>query len=274
MIRVIGLILSACLSASAHAAEPTLTLITPKKTVSFTRAELVQRAESKPLVIDYDATYKKQKMSYQVVPVTALFEGLGISKESIIQFKCLDGYSAPLETEFLFNESPRGSRAYIAIEDPAHPWPGVKGGKATAGPFYLVWKDPKLSDVGQEQWPFQLAAFEVKAPLRETFPRIMPALSASKQVHRGLKLFVKSCFACHTVNHAGESQMGPDLNVPYNPTEYLKADFLRKLIRDPQSLRHWPQAKMLGFTKEALSDAQLDDLLAYFRHMAGRKSTH
>ncbi|MNN34684.1 hypothetical protein D3C81_1484990 [compost metagenome] len=51
----------------------------------------------------------------------------------------------------------------------------------------------------------------------------------------------------------------------------MRADLLRRYIRDPQALRHWPQARMPGFSESALSEAQLDHLLAYLRHMAGRK---
>ncbi len=30
-----------------------------------------------------------------------------------------------------------GARAWLAIEDPAHPWPPLSAGKHSAGPFYL-----------------------------------------------------------------------------------------------------------------------------------------
>ena len=85
-------------------------------------------------------------------------------------------------------------------------------------------------------------------------------------------MFQRTCLACHTLNGAGASQLGPDLNIPYGPTEYLRADLLRAYLRDPQSLRRWPQAKMPGFTRQALPDADLDAVLAYLRHMAGRKA--
>jgi hypothetical protein len=47
---------------------------------------------------------------------------------------------------------------------------------------------------------------------------------------------------------------------------------LRHLIRDPQSLRWWPNARMSAIDEKTLSDAQLNDLLAYFHHMTKRKS--
>jgi len=77
--------------------------------------------------------------------------------------------------------------------------------------------------------------------------------------------------ACHRLNTAGDSQFGPDLNVPHNPTEYFAAGFLRRYIRNPQHLRRWPQGRMPGFAEAVLSDAELAQLLDYLRHMAGRK---
>ena len=48
-------------------------------------------------------------------------------------------------------------------------------------------------------------------------------------------------------------------------------DALRRLIRDPQSLRRWPAAKMPAFDVAMLSDRELNDVLAYLRYMANRK---
>jgi hypothetical protein len=47
--------------------------------------------------------------------------------------------------------------------------------------------------------------------------------------------------------------------------------FLRKLVRDPASVRNWEQRIMPGFAPSALSDAKLEDLLAYLRQMAKQR---
>jgi hypothetical protein len=74
------------------------------------------------------------------------------------------------------------------------------------------------------------------------------------------------------MNQAGSASAGPDLNLPMNPTEYLTDAGLRALIRDPRSVRVWPEQRMPGFAEEDLSDEELGLILAYLSHMAGRKS--
>ena len=73
------------------------------------------------------------------------------------------------------------------------------------------------------------------------------------------------------MNGGGESMTGPDLNVPYNPTEYFRPEALRRIIRDPQALHRWPEGKMPAFDSKSLPDRELAELIAYLRHMADHK---
>jgi cytochrome c1 len=57
-----------------------------------------------------------------------------------------------------------------------------------------------------------------------------------------------------------------------NPTEYFTDAGLRALIRDPRSVRVWPEQRMPSFAEEDLSDEELGLILAYLRHMADRKN--
>jgi mono/diheme cytochrome c family protein len=136
-----------------------------------------------------------------------------------------------------------------------------------------VWTDPQAGNISPEQWPFEVASIKRMAPVAERFPALLPdpALKADDPVNLGFALFQKNCLACHRLNGAGDAQFGPDLNIPYSPTEYFAADFLKRYIRDPQSLRQWPQAKMPGFSAEVLPEGDLQMLVGYLKHMAGRK---
>jgi hypothetical protein len=95
-------------------------------------------------------------------------------------------------------------------------------------------------------------AFEVKGRLQDLYPKIFPKHQEDARVVRGLKLFQQTCLACHTLNREGPSQVGPDLNLPLNPTEYFKESILPQYIRNPKSVRSWEGSKMPGFSRPGL----------------------
>lgn len=237
----------------------------------YRSSELLQRKDVRDITIPADVAFK-QTMHYRAIPLTALLAG--IAPGDHLQFVATDGFTAEIPAAAILNR--RGARAWLAIEDPAHPWPALAENKAGAGPFYVVWTNPQAAGISPEQWPYQLAIIRKLDSVAARFPAIVPAalLPAGGEVQRGFAVFQRTCFACHTLNGEGDARLGPDLNIPYNPTEYLRADLLRAYIRNPQSLRRWPQAKMQGFpTQQSLSDADLDALLAYLKYMAQHKAT-
>ena len=253
--------------------EPTLTLVTKTGKKIFTISELLKRKDVETVIVENDPVYPGQKMEYVALKVTSLFDQIELDDDAVIQFKTLDGFSAPVSRQRLLNTSSTESIAYIAMELPDKKWPPMKPGKPSAGPFYLIWKNPELSHISSEEWSYMLAAFEVKDSLETTYPEIFPSnkLSADDPVTKGFRLFVKNCFACHTMNKVGASGIGPDLNVPMNPVEYFRTAALKKLIRNPQAVRHWPNGRMKGFKPDILSDEDLSHLIAYLEHMSKRR---
>lgn len=236
----------------------------------FQTGELLKRAVD--VTIPDDVAFRRP-MHYRAVPLLSLLPGLQPGQH--LQFVARDGFVAEIPAGVLLNS--KGSKAWVAVEDPAHRWPGIAENPNGAGPFYLVWTNPGAAHISPEQWPFELASIRALSGVDARFPAIVPdsALPADSPVRHGFAVFKRTCFACHTLNGEGDSKLGPDLNIPYNPTEYLRADLLRGYIRNPQSLRHWPQARMLGFpTQASLSDADLDAVLAYLRYMSKHKVTH
>ncbi|UVM54537.1 cytochrome c [Pseudomonas sp. B21-012] len=231
-------------------------------------AELLAHPLAQDIQIENDVSYKRT-MHYRAVPLAVLLQG--VQADDHLQAIALDGFAAEMPAAPLLKDVP--ARAWLAIEDPARPWPALAKGKPGAGPFYLVWTDPQAGRISPEQWPFQVASIRRLAAVAERFPAMRPApgINADNPVNQGFAVFQKNCLACHRLNGAGDAQFGPDLNLPHNPTEYFQADFLRRYIRDPQSLRQWPQAKMPGFAAAVISDSELDALLAYLAHMATRK---
>ena len=258
-----------CLALPATAAELKVDL--GHGVITYRTEILLKRRDARDISVPGDIAFHRT-MHYRAVPLTALLEGIG--PDDHLQFVAGDGFAAEIPAALLLNT--QGSTAWLAIEDPFRPWPALDKNRGSAGPFYVVWTRPQAARVGPEQWPYQLARIRKLGGVTERFPAILPdpSLPVDSDVRRGFAVFQRTCFACHTLNGQGDSKLGPDLNIPHNPTEYLRADLLRAFIRNPQSLRQWPQAKMPGLDTHALSDADLDAVLAYLRHMAGRKSGH
>ncbi|WP_411392097.1 c-type cytochrome [Pseudomonas sp. MPB23] len=254
------------ISLPAAAAQLTIELDHASKT--WQTADLLKHPDVQTVQIVNDVSYKRT-MTYRAVPLAALLPGL--TPENHLQAVALDGFAAELTASPLLEKS--GARAWLAVEDPAHPWPALADGKPSAGPFYLVWTDPQAGHISPEQWPFQISGIKQLKTVAERFPALLPdpTLAANDPINQGFALFQKNCLACHRLNGAGDAQVGPDLNIPYSPTEYFGSDFLKRYIRDPQSLRHWPQAKMPAFAASVLPDSELALLVEYLKHMAGRK---
>ena len=251
---------------TVHAAnEPVLQLQLNNQKQKLARADLLRLLATRTITIPDDPVYKRT-MTYTAVPLSAILRD--IRSFHSLQFKAADGFAADIPVNLLLS----ASEPWIAIEPAAKPWPEVKPGGPSAGAFYLVWLAPEKSGITPEQWPFQIVSISDVAPLQQRYPQIVPDAATDSPAYRGMQVFAMQCAVCHRINGGGDGTIGPDLNKPFNPTEYFQEDFLRKLIRDPASVRTWPQSVMPGFSESTLSGVQLDDLLAYLRQMARQKT--
>ena len=260
----------AFVSLDAFATEATLEIVADKEQLRFSQTQLLSRSDLQTISIA-DSEYKGRFTRFKAIPISNLFKGLAIPDLAVVQCNSTDGFSANLEKTRLFSTDPKASKAFLAIEDPKSPWPRLSGKATSAGPYYLVWTNPQASAIGSEEWPYQIASFHILSDPRSVFPKIYPAADAATNVQSGFKSFQKYCFACHRMNGNGTGSIGPDLNLPMNPTEYLEANALVLLIRDPASVRTWPRRAMRGFSEAEIPDAELSDLIAYLRHMSTRK---
>ncbi len=258
------------LSTPARATEPTLTLQIGERTVSITRSSLLAHPAAREIEIT-DPSYRRV-MRYRVVPLPALLAGFPIPDGATLEGKATDGFVAQIPLEPALGRG--GAQALIAIEPAAAPWPNLPGKNASAGPFYLVWLDEKAAGIGSEQWPYMLASLAVVQAPATRWPQIAvdAALPASAPARLGQDVFVKHCFACHAMNGGGEAAVGPDLNLPMNPVEYFQAPALRRYLRDPASVRAWPEQKMPSIGPDQMSEAELDQVIAYLQHMVSRRA--
>jgi mono/diheme cytochrome c family protein len=256
----------------AHADEPTLTITVGNDTRSFTRRELLMRPEATTIEVARDVTYRVP-MTYRAVPVASLLAGITLPRDSVIEAVALNGFIAQLPPDLLLNTDERKAVAWLAIEPADRPWPPIPRKDVSAGPFYIVWTGADVGSTRSEQWPYQMANLVSQPSPAARWPALAvdSALPSTDPVRAGQALFVVQCLTCHKLNGAGAANVGPDLNVPQNPTEYFMPQGLHDLIRNPRTVRTWPSQAMPGFPPDYLSDHEIDLIIAYLKHMAGRK---
>jgi mono/diheme cytochrome c family protein len=256
----------------SQAAEPVLDVVIDGNTRHFSRDALLARPDAVSIELA-DSAYGKT-MRYRAIPVAALLAGSDLPADSVIETVALDGFIAQLPLDLITNTDPAKPVAWLAIEPAADPWPPLPRKTVGAGPFYVVWTGATAATIRSEQWPYQVAKLVSQPSPAARWPAlgVDPALPATHPVRAGQALFVTQCLPCHALNGAGASEVGPDLNRPMSPTEYLTPAGLQALIRDPKSVRNWPEQRMPGFPAERMSDREIDLVIGYLAHMAARRT--
>lgn len=257
---------------TVRAADATLAMTSGHTRLVFSQQQLLARDDVQTIVVP-DSVYHDRVTRFRAIPIARLFRGITVPDGAVIRCTGTDGFSAILARAPLLSADANSSKAFLAIEEPENPWPPLQGKDTSAGPFYLVWTNPKASGIGREEWPFKIASFEVVTDPRRLFPNLYPAADAPQTVRNGVDVFQRNCFACHRMNGNGAASLGPDLNLPMNPTEYFTDKALAALIRDPATVRRWSGMSMPGFPASLISDSDLTDLIAYLGYMRSHKVT-
>lgn len=213
-----------------------------------------------------DPYYKRSK-SYLACPLANVLRmGLGDVASLDLVFRASDGYARPstgaIATQpggwLAFSDADRGTVAAPA-------WEPIDRRQVDPGPFYVVWTGRQQDDANGYPWPYQLVRIEV-ASLERLYPHTVPGTAPEGSPERaGYAIFKRECIACHAINGEG-GRIGPDLNVPRSIVEYRAEAQIKQYVRDPASFRYTSMP-----AHPHLTDAQLDDLVAYFRSMSALK---
>lgn len=260
--RVFAVMVALMVSSSSVAAEPVLTVA--QKT--YSAGELLSRRDAVSITVANDASYRRS-MTYQAVPLLALLPASPDGRYDTLEAKANDGFVAQIPLELVTRGSSGGAVAYLAVEDPAHPWPALPNQKKSAGPFYMVWDHPQRSDVRTEQWAYALASVTLVESPAHRWPQLA-SHSTAALAQSGQRVFVAFCLPCHQLNGAGEGKVGPDLGKPMPVMQYITEPGLRAIVRNPGGVRTWPEQHMAGFSAQALPDSELDALVAYLKGMS------
>ena len=269
-LSIIALSLVLFLSPRASA-NPVLTVTVGGESRQYSRDALLARPDVTNVDIPADIAYGRP-MRFRAIPLAALLTGLRAPADSVIETVALDGFAAHVPLDLVTNTDPAKAIAWLAIEPADAPWPMLPGKSASAGPFYIVWTGAAAATIRSEQWAYQVAKLESQLSPAARWPELAvdPALPATHEARAGQALYITQCLPCHMINGAGSGDVGPDLNRPMNPTAYMTRAGLHALIRDPKSVRTWPTQIMPGFAEDQMSDKEIDQVIGYLGHMAGR----
>jgi len=213
----------------------------------------------------FDPYYNRPK-TFRALPLAAtLVAGFGapIAELQKLDFvlRARDGYTVPLPGAKLLEKG-----GYLAVADVDVPgWQPIGPQAVSPAPFYMVWREPSQRSLDTHPRPWQLATIEI-APFDVTFPHTVPTgLSSGAPAMAGFRRFRASCISCHAMNREG-GRVGPELNVPQSIVEYRPRPQIRAYIKNPLTFRYGNMPP-----HPDLTEADLDELLAYFDAMKDRK---
>jgi mono/diheme cytochrome c family protein len=256
-------------AAFAQGQSASLTISSRDATRTLFAHDLLADPSARDLSIANDPIYR-EPMVYRVVPMERLLAGISLDADDYVQVRATDNFSASIPAALLKPATRTDTEAFLAIENPAVPWPAIPGKQGSAGPFYIVWQSTK-APVARTYWVYRVAALTVTDSPHKRWPNlgVPDALPASDPVWRGRDRFVALCMACHRFNGDGEGDAGPDLVTPMSPVDYFQPLALKRFLRNPSAVRSWPSQKMPGFDEATLSDADLDAIIAWLTYKKG-----
>ena len=236
-----------------------------------TTEALLVRPDAQTIILPFVQGYGAGAWRFRAIPLAPLARSLGVTPAGTLTTRATDNFVAHIPGALVLEETAGRPRAWLAIEDPASPWPVLPRDTASPGPFFIVWQDPDTT-ITTEFWGWKLAGLGATAAPADRWPqlRVAAALPTGAPERRGQELLIGICLSCHRFAGAGEADMGPDLARPMNPVRYFQRAALARYIRDPSSVRHWPGQRMPGFPAAALPDQDIEAIIRYLEHMADR----
>lgn len=250
------------LSLPAGAAEVGLDLQAGGKLRHLSLKEMQATLPSRSLaVVNPDLN---RRVDYLVFPLAEVLKlGQMPAGEELI-FHCQDGYAAPAPYTAV-----KDLDLYLAFgeDGKAGKWTPIPVGKLVNDPAPFIVISGNSSDAKVFSWPYQVVRIE-SVDFAQKYARILPkGAPKGGAVARGFEVFRHQCLKCHSINLQG-GEIGPELNVPQNITEYRGKAFLQQWIADPASFRARARMPSLG-----LSKGQIDDVIAYLAYMKGLKAS-
>lgn len=253
-----------CSPAPKHGAKE-LTVKTGPAEKKMALAELKDRFGAE--TVEVDDYYLKRRMRYNALNLKKMLTAFAAEAPGYDEFifRCADGYLAHVSRADF--EAGKLDSFYLAFGEGGDTFrSNIPQGKAEISPepFYAVATDK--AGFATLSWPYELVAIEL-VNFKAMFPKLYFAGLESDQVAKaGFDLFRRECLKCHSLNLQG-GDIGPELNIPKNITEYRDEAYLKAFIRNASSYR--AKSKMPAFA--GLTDPDISSVIVYLKRMAGHK---
>src|SRR5215471_13847813 len=130
-------------STPPSAPEPTLIITNGVNEQRLTLDQLLLRSDT--VMLNVTGDIYNHAVTYRGLPLLAILGDSASAQFDTIEAEARDGFVSELPLALIRRGANGGSIAYLAIEDPAHPWPHLPKRGDTAGPFYLIWEHPERS---------------------------------------------------------------------------------------------------------------------------------
>jgi len=235
----------------------------PKKQLTLQLKEL--KSKLKTHVVKIDDPFTKKTETYDAFALSDVLNLAGIAGEGQIILTCSDGYAPVMDLSYM-----KKHHGFIAYQE--HGTHGKftawREGKSleSPAPFYLVWSEGKKL-MNEAPWPARLVKIELvdaQTKLALTLPKNAPPDSPTA---KGYAIFKTQCLTCHSINLQG-GEVGRELNIPRNVTEYWPGETLKAYIHDASAFH--AHSRMPSFRH--LSSAEVDQIIAYLTYMKDFKS--
>lgn len=257
--------------------EPVLTIKTSTTKKAITRSQLLKYKSMTHITMQNSRAYPGIKLNLTVVKFCDILKTIPLKKNAVIELVSSDDFVALIPANALMQCTNKTAVAYLAIETEQQPWPKLKYNNpdknspddGTAGPFMVIWLHPEKSDISNEYWAWKLAAINVQSEA-DMKKYLAPPATKNARILNGYRAYVNNCLGCHTINHIGKGKIGPDLNAPVSVFKRFDDATLKKLVRDPQSVRAKNNDRMSGIDETVLSNKDLDDLILYLHYVSRR----
>lgn len=272
-------ILSSCLAVLAcnrdgETDDRSLSFLDRSQPVATRTSEDLTRS-IEPVQVEVFEPHQRMKMTFEALPLQQVLDDvygrIWREREAIV-FTCRDGYESTIAVRRILSHSAflalsRLGQKEFTIVDARHGAPM----EVSLGPFYVIWEnldDAKIRAEDDYGWPYQVVGIELVS-FDQRFGRMVPDREASKRIWAGFDAFTIHCSRCHAINGQGGS-VGPELNYPANPTEYMNKGWLRRWIDDPTSMRRDPAMPPLNRNLPE-RDRVIEDIVQYLEAIALRK---